>query len=273
MTIARGHLELLRWEAPEAPELEVALDELAGWSASSSGCCCSRRPSSPGSRPSPRWTSRGFLSEIFMRWSEVAPRAWRSTSTSPDRCTPMPRGSRRPRRAARERRQVHRARRHDRAARTRRERRRRDRGRRGVRRAGRGAAAYLRALGTGRRCPVAGAGWRGPRSCDRRGDRPRPRRHAARWSAAPGDDLPRSTCRWGRARAPPAAASASDAETGAAVGIRRVGRTPLGLGPRGVLVLARRRQERERLRWVQRLRRRLGSRRPSRPAATSAPTG
>ena len=48
----------------------------AGWNGSSSGCCCSRSPSSRGSRFE-EIDLEAFLSDLFIRWSEVAPRAWR----------------------------------------------------------------------------------------------------------------------------------------------------------------------------------------------------
>ena len=50
VTIARGHLEVVRRSATRLPqEIDVALDELSGSSRSSSGCCCSPRPTSPTS--------------------------------------------------------------------------------------------------------------------------------------------------------------------------------------------------------------------------------
>ena len=48
----------------------------AGWNGSSSGCCCSRSPSSRGSSFE-EIDLEAFLSDLFIRWSEVAPRAWR----------------------------------------------------------------------------------------------------------------------------------------------------------------------------------------------------
>ena len=62
VTIARGHLELLRREHPDAPELEVALDELGRMERIVERLLL---------------LAEVFLSDLFMRWSEVAPRAWR----------------------------------------------------------------------------------------------------------------------------------------------------------------------------------------------------
>ena len=51
-----------------------------------------------------------FLEDVFLRWSEVAPRAWRLGALAPGRAARRRRGAAdRARRAARERRQVHRA--------------------------------------------------------------------------------------------------------------------------------------------------------------------
>ena len=81
----------------------------AGSSGSSSGCSCSRRPSSPTSSSSARSTRRSFLEDVLMRWSEVAPRAWRLGSVPARHAPSRPGGAAdRARRAARERRQVHR---------------------------------------------------------------------------------------------------------------------------------------------------------------------
>lgn len=76
VTIARGHLELLRREQPDAPELDVALDELAR---------IERIVERLLRLAKAEWQGfvheeidvEAFLSDVFMRWSEVAPRAWR----------------------------------------------------------------------------------------------------------------------------------------------------------------------------------------------------
>ena len=103
----------------------------AASSGSSTACCCSRRPTSRLRSLRATIDSSRFLEDVFMRWSEVAPRAWRLELAVAGRRARRPGGAAgRARRAARERGQVHRAARRDRAARARRRRRDRDRGRR-----------------------------------------------------------------------------------------------------------------------------------------------
>jgi signal transduction histidine kinase len=74
VTIARGHLELLRRDA--MPEVEVALDELGRMERIVDRLLLLAR--TPGELIS---TSRvevdAFLEDVFMRWTEVAPRSWR----------------------------------------------------------------------------------------------------------------------------------------------------------------------------------------------------
>jgi signal transduction histidine kinase len=76
VTIARGHLELLRREQPETPELEVALDELARIERIVERLLLLAKSEQQG----PGFEEidvEAFLSDLFIRWSEVAPRAWR----------------------------------------------------------------------------------------------------------------------------------------------------------------------------------------------------
>lgn len=77
VTIARGHLELLRWEEPDAPELEVALDELARMERIVDRLLLLAKAEQPGFVTFAPIDLESFLSDVFMRWSEVAPRAWR----------------------------------------------------------------------------------------------------------------------------------------------------------------------------------------------------
>ena len=77
VTIARGHLELLRWETPEAPELEVALDELGRMERIIDRLLLLAKAEQPGFVTFAEVELDSFLSDVFMRWSEVAPRAWR----------------------------------------------------------------------------------------------------------------------------------------------------------------------------------------------------
>jgi signal transduction histidine kinase len=76
VTIARGHLELLRRERPDTPELEVALDEL-GRMERIVGRLLLLAKSGQQVSAFEEIDVEAFLSDLFMRWSEVAPRAWR----------------------------------------------------------------------------------------------------------------------------------------------------------------------------------------------------
>jgi signal transduction histidine kinase len=76
VTIARGHLELLRREQPEAPELEVALDELGRMERIVERLLLLAK-SEQQRFAFEEIDLEAFLSDLFMRWSEVAPRSWR----------------------------------------------------------------------------------------------------------------------------------------------------------------------------------------------------
>jgi two-component system, OmpR family, sensor kinase len=76
VTIARGHLELLRREQPDAPELEVALDELGRMERIVERLLLLAKSEQRGFAFE-EMDLEVFLSDLFMRWSEVAPRAWR----------------------------------------------------------------------------------------------------------------------------------------------------------------------------------------------------
>jgi signal transduction histidine kinase len=76
ITIARGHLELLRRERPDTPELEVALDEL-GRMERIVGRLLLLAKSEQQGLGFEEVDVEAFLSDIFIRWSGVAPRAWR----------------------------------------------------------------------------------------------------------------------------------------------------------------------------------------------------
>ncbi len=75
VTIARGHLELLRREQPEAQELEVALDELGRMERIVERLLLLAKSEQLGFAFE-EIDLEAFLSDLFMRWSEVAPRAW-----------------------------------------------------------------------------------------------------------------------------------------------------------------------------------------------------
>ncbi|HKU56445.1 MAG TPA: HAMP domain-containing sensor histidine kinase [Gaiellaceae bacterium] len=76
VTIARGHLELLRREQPDAPELEVALDELRRMERIVERLLLLAK-SEQQAGVFEEIDLEAFLSDLFIRWSEVAPRAWR----------------------------------------------------------------------------------------------------------------------------------------------------------------------------------------------------
>jgi signal transduction histidine kinase len=76
VTIARGHLELLRREHLDAPELEVALDELRRMERIVERLLLLAKSEQRGFALE-EIDLEAFLSDLFMRWSEVAPRAWR----------------------------------------------------------------------------------------------------------------------------------------------------------------------------------------------------
>jgi signal transduction histidine kinase len=76
VTIARGHLELLRREQPDSPELEVALDELGRMERIVERLLLLAKSEQQG-LGFEEIDVEAFLSDLFIRWSEVAPRAWR----------------------------------------------------------------------------------------------------------------------------------------------------------------------------------------------------
>ncbi len=76
VTIARGHLELLRREQPDSPELEVALDELGRMERIVERLLLLAKSEQQGFAFQ-ELELEAFLSDLFIRWSEVAQRAWR----------------------------------------------------------------------------------------------------------------------------------------------------------------------------------------------------
>ncbi len=76
VTIARGHLELLQREQPDSPELDIALDELARIERIVERLLLLAKAEWQGFVHE-EIDVETFLSDVFMRWSEVAPRAWR----------------------------------------------------------------------------------------------------------------------------------------------------------------------------------------------------
>jgi signal transduction histidine kinase len=77
VTIARGHLELLSRDIPDAPELVVALDELERMERIVDRLLLLAKAEQPDFVVLRDVTIDRFLDDVFMRWSEVAPRVWR----------------------------------------------------------------------------------------------------------------------------------------------------------------------------------------------------
>jgi len=77
VTIARGHLELLRREVPNSPEVAVALDELGRIEHIVERLLLLANADQPDFIVLGDVEIESFVEDVFMRWSEVAPRAWR----------------------------------------------------------------------------------------------------------------------------------------------------------------------------------------------------
>jgi two-component system OmpR family sensor kinase len=77
VTIARGHLELLLSESGATPEVEVALDELGRMDAIVARLLVLAVANEPDFLQLSEIELEPLLDEVFMRWSELAPRVWR----------------------------------------------------------------------------------------------------------------------------------------------------------------------------------------------------
>jgi signal transduction histidine kinase len=77
VTIARGHLEVLRWDRPDSHELEVAIDELDRMDRIVDRLLLLAKEGQPDFVTPGPIELEVFLEDVFMRWAEVAPRAWR----------------------------------------------------------------------------------------------------------------------------------------------------------------------------------------------------
>ena len=77
VTIARGHLELLESEGRSSPEVAVALDELGRIERIISRLLLLAKADRPDFLATSEVDVEAFLEDVFMRWSEVAPRGWR----------------------------------------------------------------------------------------------------------------------------------------------------------------------------------------------------
>ncbi len=84
VTIARGHLELLLGGGSDA-ELEIALDELARMDAIIDRLLLLATADQPDFLQIEGVEVEPFLEDVFIRWSEVAPRAWRLGPLAPGR--------------------------------------------------------------------------------------------------------------------------------------------------------------------------------------------
>jgi signal transduction histidine kinase len=76
VTIARGHLDVLRRGNGDAPEIGVALDELQRIERIVNRLLRLAKADQPNFVVREEIDLEPFLEEVFMRWSEVAPRAW-----------------------------------------------------------------------------------------------------------------------------------------------------------------------------------------------------
>jgi signal transduction histidine kinase len=77
VTIARGHLELLRARLGETAEIEVALDELSRIDAITQRLLLLATVDQPDFVQPAEIELEPLLEDVFMRWSEAAPRSWR----------------------------------------------------------------------------------------------------------------------------------------------------------------------------------------------------
>jgi signal transduction histidine kinase len=84
VTIARGHIEVLQRSSASA-EAEVALDELERVQRIVERLLLLARAEGSGLSPIEEIELEPFLEDVFMRWSEVAPRIWRLGDLAPGR--------------------------------------------------------------------------------------------------------------------------------------------------------------------------------------------
>jgi signal transduction histidine kinase len=83
VTIARGHLELLRGQLGETDEIEVALDELSRIDAITGRLLLLATVDQPDFVQPVEVELEPLLEDVFMRWSDVAPRLWRLGALAP----------------------------------------------------------------------------------------------------------------------------------------------------------------------------------------------
>lgn len=95
VTIARGHLEVLRrTNGDSAPEVDVALDELKRIEQILERLLLLAKADQPDFVVLEEVDLEPFLEDVFMRWSEVAPRAWRLGALASGRLAADPEGLR-----------------------------------------------------------------------------------------------------------------------------------------------------------------------------------
>jgi signal transduction histidine kinase len=83
VTIARGHLELLRGQIGKTDEVEVALDELSRIDAITGRLLLLATVDHPDFVQPAEIELDPLLEDVFMRWSDVAPRLWRLGALAP----------------------------------------------------------------------------------------------------------------------------------------------------------------------------------------------
>jgi signal transduction histidine kinase len=95
VTIARGHLEILRRaNGHPAPEIDVALDELQRIEQILERLLLLAKADQPDFVVLEEVELEACLEDVFMRWSEVAPRAWRLGPLAPGKLAVDPDGLR-----------------------------------------------------------------------------------------------------------------------------------------------------------------------------------
>jgi signal transduction histidine kinase len=77
LTIARGHLELMRHDGQQRAELDVALDELGRIDAIIERLLVLAAADQPDFVLKTDIELESFLEDVFVRWADLAPRAWR----------------------------------------------------------------------------------------------------------------------------------------------------------------------------------------------------
>ena len=77
VAIARGHLDLVRKHDGERPEVAVAVEELDRMDRIISRLLLLAKTEQPGFLAFEDIDAAAFVEDVFMRWSEVAPRGWR----------------------------------------------------------------------------------------------------------------------------------------------------------------------------------------------------